>query len=48
MKKMINAINEFPYNQQQYGTFLVKNINKSKRKTWFRKIILQWKTYQTN
>ena len=31
-KKMINAINELPYNQQQYGTFLVKNIIKSKRK----------------
>ena len=30
-KKMINAINELPYNQQ-YGTFLVKNIIKSKRK----------------
>ena len=29
---MINAINELPYNQQQYGTFLVKNIIKSKRK----------------
>ena len=29
---MINAINEIPYNQQQYGTFLVKNIIKSKRK----------------
>ena len=28
---MINAINELPYNQQQYGTFLVKNIIKSKR-----------------
>ena len=23
-EKMINAINELPYNQQQYGTFLVK------------------------
>ena len=31
-EKMINAINELPYNQQQYGTFLVKNIIKSKRK----------------
>ena len=30
--KMINAINELPYNQQQYGTFLVKNIIRSKRK----------------
>ena len=29
---MINAINELPYNQQQYGTFLVKNIIRSKRK----------------
>ena len=32
MKKMIKAINELPYNQQQYGTFLVKNIIRSKRK----------------
>ena len=31
-EKMINAIDELPYNQQQYGTFLVKNIIKSKRK----------------
>ena len=31
-EKMINAINELPYNQQQYGTFLVKNIIPSKRK----------------
>ena len=31
-EKMINAINELPYNQQQYGTFLVKNIIRSKRK----------------
>ena len=31
-KKMINAINELPCNQQQYGTFLVKNIIRSKRK----------------
>ena len=30
-KKMINAINELPYKNQQYGTFLVKNIIKSKR-----------------
>ena len=30
--KMINAINELPYNQQQYGTFLLKNIIRSKRK----------------
>ena len=26
------AINKLPYNQQQYGTFLVKNIIRSKRK----------------
>ena len=30
-EKMIKAINELPYNQQQYGTFLVKNIIKSKK-----------------
>ena len=30
--KMIKAINELPFNQQQYGTFLVKNIIRSKRK----------------
>ena len=30
--KMIKAINELPYNQKQYGTFLVKNIIRSKRK----------------
>ena len=30
--KMIKAINKLPYNQQQYGTFLVKNIIRSKRK----------------
>ena len=30
--KMIKAINELPYNQQQYGTFLVKNIIRTKRK----------------
>ena len=30
-EKMINAINKLPYNQQQYGTFLVKNIIKSKK-----------------
>ena len=30
--RMIKAINELPYNQQQYGTFLVKNIIRSKRK----------------
>ena len=31
-ERMIKSINELPYNQQQYGTFLVKNIIKSKRK----------------
>ena len=31
-EKMIKAINQLPYNQQQYGTFLVKNIIRSKRK----------------
>ena len=31
-EKMISAINELPYNQQQYGTFLVKNFIRSKRK----------------
>ena len=31
-EKMIKAINELPYNQQQYGAFLVKNIIQSKRK----------------
>ena len=31
-KKMINSINNLPYNQRQYGTFLVKNIISSKRK----------------
>ena len=31
-ERMIKAINELPYNQQQYGTFLVKNIIQSKRK----------------
>ena len=30
--KMIKAINELPYKQQQYGTFIVKNIIQSKRK----------------
>ena len=29
---MINSINNLPYKDQQYGTFLVKNIIKSKRK----------------
>ena len=32
MKKMINAINEIPFKDQQYGTFLVKNIIKIKKK----------------
>ena len=31
-EKMISAINELPYNQQQYGTFFIKNIIRSKRK----------------
>ena len=31
-ERMIKAINELPYNHQQYGTFLVKNIIRSKRK----------------
>ena len=31
-EKMINTINNLPYKDQQYGTFLVKNIIKSKRK----------------
>ena len=31
-ERMIKAINELPYNQQQYRTFLVKNIIRSKRK----------------
>ena len=31
-EKMIKAINNLPYKDQQYGTFLVKNIIKSKRK----------------
>ena len=31
-ERMIKAINELPYNQQQYGTFLVKNIIRSKRR----------------
>ena len=31
-EKMINAIDELPYNKQEYDTFLVKNIIKSKRK----------------
>ena len=31
-EKMIKAINKLPYKDQQYGTFLVKNIIKSKRK----------------
>ena len=35
-EKMIKAINELPYNQQQYGIFLVKNIIRSKRKLGLR------------
>ena len=31
-EKMINSINKLPYKDQQYDTFLVKNIIKSKRK----------------
>ena len=31
-EKMIKAFNKLPYNKQQYGTFLVKNIIRSKRK----------------
>ena len=31
-EKMLKAINELPYKDQQYGTFLVKNIIRSKRK----------------
>ena len=31
-EKMIKAINELPYKDQQYGTFLIKNIIQSKRK----------------
>ena len=31
-EKMIKSINELPYKDQQYGTFLVKNIIRSKRK----------------
>ena len=31
-KKMIDSINKLPYNQKQWGTFLVKNIISSKRK----------------
>ena len=31
-EKMISVINKLPYNQQQYRTFLVKNIIRSKRK----------------
>ena len=30
-EKMINSINNLPYKDQQYGTFLVKNIIKSKK-----------------
>ena len=38
---MINAINELPYNQQQYGTFLVKNIIRSKRKLGLGNFIME-------
>ena len=31
-QKMINAINKFPYKDNQWGTFLVKNIISSKKK----------------
>ena len=31
-KKMIDSINNLPYNQKQWGTFLVKNIISSKKK----------------
>ena len=31
-EKMLKSINELPYNQHQYGTFIVKNIIRSKRK----------------
>ena len=31
-KKVIDAINKLPYNQKQWGTFLVKNIISSKKK----------------
>ena len=31
-ERMIKAINELPYKDQQYGTFLIKNIIRSKRK----------------
>ena len=34
-EKMINSINNLPYKDQQYETFLVKNIIKSKRKLGF-------------
>ena len=30
-KKMIDSINKLPYNQRQWGTYLVKNIIKSKK-----------------
>ena len=39
--KMIKSINELPYNQQQYGTFLVKNIIRSKRKLGFGNFTMQ-------
>ena len=44
-EKMINAIDELPYNKQQYGTFLVKNIIKSKGKLGLGNNNF---TYQTN
>ena len=40
-EKMIKAINELPYNQQQYGTFLIKNIIRSKRKLGFGNFTMQ-------
>ena len=40
-EKMISAINELPYNQQQYGTFLVKNIIRSKRKLGLGNFIME-------
>ena len=30
-KKMIDSINKLPYNQRQWGTYLVKNIIKNKK-----------------
>ena len=34
-KRMIDSINKLPYNEKQWGTFLVKNIISSKRKLGF-------------